>query len=182
MVCDNLRYSLSLRLDIRLYLRQCRLNLNNSDMDVTIRKLNATDYALLTELLSVYKEAFELTNQTWPEGPYLRQILDNPAITFMAAIHQQRVVGGLTAYTLPSVYRPASELYLYDLAVLPRCQRDGVGTSLLRQLIEDCRGKGIKEIFVQADIPDEHAIRFYRKNGGISEDVIHFSFPIQSHL
>jgi GNAT superfamily N-acetyltransferase len=40
---------------------------------------------------------------------------------------------------LPSVYHSASEVYLYDFAVLARWQRKGVGTLLLQALIEDCR-------------------------------------------
>lgn len=145
-------------------------------MDFVIAKLTPVDYPLFEELLGVYKEAFDLTDSVWPPSDYLEQLLNNPTMTFMVAIYRERVIGGLTAYTLPSVYHQASEIYLYDLAVRNDWQRRGVGTLLLQQLIAYSTRLGIKEIFVQADSPDRHAIDFYERNGGIPENVIHFSF------
>jgi aminoglycoside 3-N-acetyltransferase I len=99
---------------------------------------------------------------------------------FLVATRKGKVVGSLTAFTLPSVYYPASELYIYDFAVRPACQRQGIGTAMLKELRDHCTRSGIKEIFVQADRPDHHAIEFYQKNGGTPEDVIHFSFDVPS--
>jgi aminoglycoside 3-N-acetyltransferase I len=146
-------------------------------MDFVITKLGPTEYPLLEELLRVYKEAFGLTDQIWPPFAHLQQLLHNSTMIFLVAIHRQKVIGGLTAYTLPSVYHQAAEVYLYDLAVKNDYQRKGVGTLLVKELIAYCTRLGIKEIFVQADLPDNHAIDFYTKNGGIPENVIHFSFP-----
>jgi aminoglycoside 3-N-acetyltransferase I len=147
-------------------------------MELEIARLSPADYPLLHQLLGVYREAFGLTDHIWPPSAYLAQLLNNPTVTFMVATHQQKVIGGLTAYTLPSVYRQAAEVYLYDLAVRNDWQRKGVGTLLLQELIAHSTRLGIKEIFVQADAPDRHAIDFYAKNGGIPENVFHFSFPI----
>jgi aminoglycoside 3-N-acetyltransferase I len=88
------------------------------------------------------------------------------------------VIGGLTAYILPSLYYPGSEAYLYDLAVAAPWKRQGIGTALLKALKEHGTPVDIKEIFVQADRPDQHAIDFYTPNGGIPGDVIHFSFAV----
>jgi aminoglycoside 3-N-acetyltransferase I len=142
--------------------------------------LTTTDYHQLTELLDVYKEAFGLTDFRQPPADYLKTLLHHPTMLFLVATRNGKVVGGLTAFTLPSVYYPASELYIYDLAIRPKNQRQGIGTALLKELREHCTRSGIKEIFVQADRPDRHAIEFYRKNGGTPEDVIHFSFDVPS--
>jgi aminoglycoside 3-N-acetyltransferase I len=148
-------------------------------MDLVIAKLTPADYPLFEELLGVYKEAFGLRDPVWPPPAYLEHLLNNPTMTFMVAIYRQKVIGGLTAYTLPSVYHQASEVYLYDLAVRNEWQRRGVGTSLLQQLIDYSTKLGIKEIFVQADSTDSHAIDFYKRNGGIPENVVHFSFHMR---
>jgi aminoglycoside 3-N-acetyltransferase I len=146
-------------------------------MDITIKHLTATDYPKLIELLDVYKEAFGLTEFNLPSADYLHGLLSHPTMLFNVAIRSGKVVGGLTAFTMPSVYYPGSELYIYDFAIRPAFQREGIGSALLKDLRAWCTRNGIKEIFVQADRPDRHAIEFYKKNGGIPEDVIHFSFP-----
>ncbi|MGZ7068899.1 MAG: GNAT family N-acetyltransferase [Methanobacterium sp.] len=57
-----------------------------------------------------------------------------------------------------------------------RFQRKGIGTRLIVELKKISCNKGDKEIFLQADIEDGHAIEFYKEIGGIPENVIHFSF------
>jgi len=146
-------------------------------MDIKINKLTPDDYPLLMELLDVYKEAFGLHDYHYPPVEYLESLLYHPTMLFVVAVHNGKAVGGLTAFTLPSVYFPASELYIYDFAIRPAFQHEGIGSALLKDLRAWCTRNGIKEIFVQADRPDRHAIEFYKKNGGIPEDVIHFSFP-----
>lgn len=140
--------------------------------------LTPSDYSLLNELLDVYEEAFELAGYVKPSSVYLDQLLRHPAMQFWVATQERKVIGGLTALILPSVYFPAAEVYIYDLAVKIDHQRQGVGTLLLQELKSHCKKAGVREIFVQADKPDKHAIDFYLKNGGVPEDVIHFSFPL----
>ena len=145
-------------------------------MDILM--LTPADYPLLSELLDVYKEVFGLAEYVKPPADYLQQVLENPVVQFWVARYEGEVIGGLTAYVMPSVYFPAEEVYLYDLAVRASYQRQGVGMLLLQGLKDYCSRSGVKEIFVQADLPDKHAIDFYLKNGGVPEDVIHFSFAI----
>jgi ribosomal protein S18 acetylase RimI-like enzyme len=147
------------------------------DRHITIKKLTPTDLPLLTELLDVYKEAFALSEFRQPSIDYLQGLLEHPTTLFFVAADNEKTVGGLTAFILPSVYYPASELYIYDFAIRPAYQRQGIGTALLQELKAYCTRSGIREIFVQADRPDHYAIAFYEKNGGTPEDVIHFSFP-----
>lgn len=145
-------------------------------MDVHL--LEFTDYLLLNELLDVYEEAFELTGYNKPGGEYLEQLLQHPTMQFWVVMQEGKVIGGMTTLIVPSVYSPSSEVYIYDLAVRPIHQRQGVGSLLLLELKKHAAGAGIKEIFVQADRPDTQAIDFYLKNGGVPEEVIHFSFPL----
>jgi ribosomal protein S18 acetylase RimI-like enzyme len=79
---------------------------------------------------------------------------------------------------MPSVYYPASEVYIYDLAVESAWQRKGIGRNLIAALKDYCKGLGCKYIFVQADLVDQHAIDFYRSTGGKQEDVVHFDYEL----
>jgi GNAT superfamily N-acetyltransferase len=148
-------------------------------MSVSVTILTPRDVPLLIELLDVYKEAFGLTDFVKSPASHLSDLLQHTAMLFLVAQDDQKVVGGLTAFTLPSTYYQGSEIYLYDFAILPARHRQGIGTLLLQELKAYGLRSGVKEIFVQADRPDKHAIDFYLKNGGIPEDVIHFTYPLR---
>ena len=147
-------------------------------MEISVIKLGPGDSAKFGELLDVFAAVFEMNGFIQPPPDYLEKLLLQDGLTVLTAIYQGSVVGGLTAYTLASVYSPSAEMYIYDLAIKTSFQRKGAGSLLLKELKDHCRRAGIKEIFVQADRPDQHAIDFYTKNGGSAEDVLHFSFPV----
>ncbi|HSI21089.1 MAG TPA: GNAT family N-acetyltransferase [Verrucomicrobiae bacterium] len=132
----------------------------------------------LTGLIELYKEVFELSNFILPPSAHIQSLLENPEIVFLAAYHEGRIVGGLTAYVLPSVYAEKHEMYLYDLAILTSHQRKGIGRQLLEELKNHARGLNVSEIYVQADIVDDGALAFYRATGGIEEDVRHFGYKV----
>jgi aminoglycoside 3-N-acetyltransferase I len=134
----------------------------------------------LTRLLEIYREVFELPHFVIPPEPHLRSLLDNQAIIFLAAFEGKQMVGGLTAYILPSVYAEKPEMYLYDLAIRTAFQRRGIGRELLAALKEHARARNVSEIYVQADIADAGALAFYRATGGIEEDVRHFGYTVSA--
>jgi ribosomal protein S18 acetylase RimI-like enzyme len=94
------------------------------------------------------------------------------------ALLEEKVVGGLTAYTLQQYYSERPLVYIYDLAVLSHYQRQGIGKLLMEEITAFCKGIGMEEVFVQADQVDQHAIEFYQATGGIAEQVVHFYYPL----
>lgn len=147
-------------------------------MNVEIYKLTENDLEKLIEQIKLYAAVFETPDFKMPAADYLQTLLEKEHIIFLVALFGAEVVGGLTAFVLPSVYFAASEIYVYDLAVKTEHQRKGVGTQLIAELKNRCAALGHKEIFVQADLEDRHAIDFYRKTSGSPEDVIHFSYAL----
>ncbi len=100
---------------------------------------------------------------------------------FMAfvATMEHEVVGGLTVYILDQYYKDQPLAYIYDLAVSERFQRRGVGTKLIDFLKDYCRARGFEEIFVQADVVDEYALKFYRSTGITEEEEVrHFYYSL----
>jgi aminoglycoside 3-N-acetyltransferase I len=144
---------------------------------IAVQRLSPADLNRLIELIRLYERAFEMKDFMLPGQPYLQSLLERPDVSFLVALIDNQVVGGLTAYDLPSVYSAANEVYLYDLAVVPEWQRRGVGRLLLAALGDCCRQRGDVEFFVQAEADDTGAIEFYRAVGGSGEEVLHFSFP-----
>ena len=148
-------------------------------MKTEYKKLKIEDLGYLTELIKVYEEVFEMKNFTLPTAQYLQSLLEKETVIFYVAVIDKKVVGGLTAHVLPSTYFTSSEVYIYDLAVETEFQRKGIGRHLIKSLKEYCVSLGLKEVFVQADLEDRHAIDFYRATGGIAESVVHFSYKLK---
>lgn len=145
---------------------------------ITFRKLENNDLRTLTELIELYSIVFETEDFTLPNRQYIKSLLDKDNIIFYAALLDNIVIGGLTAYILPSVYYPSSQVYIYDLAVKVSMQRQGIGKELISALKNYCKKLKHKEIYVQADLEDQHAIDFYKATGGRSASVIHFSYDL----
>ena len=57
-------------------------------------------------------------------------------------------------------------------------RRKGVATALIRALQRIAKERRAYVIFVQADPPDEPAIRLYQSLG-TREDVLHFDIPVE---
>jgi aminoglycoside 3-N-acetyltransferase I len=149
-------------------------------MNAEIRKLEPAGAEKFSELIDVYADVFEMDAFVKPPLDYLRALLEKEFVIVFVATLENAVIGGLTAYVLPSPYFESAEVYVYDLAVATEYQRQGVGAKLMRGIREHCAASGMKEVFLQADYEDEHAVDFYRKIGGAREDVIHFSFALES--
>jgi ribosomal protein S18 acetylase RimI-like enzyme len=149
-------------------------------MNIELIQLDVTQAKELMDLLLIYEDVFGMHDFEMPPVSYLEQLLEKEHILFFVARHNDRVVGGLTAYLLSSPYAETAEIYIYDLAVKTSYQRKGVGTQLVGAINAYCRDQKLKEVFVQADVADDYAIDFYRKTGGIAEDVIHFSYPVKN--
>lgn len=147
-------------------------------MDISIKQLLPGDLAEFRQLLGVYADVFEMKGFSMPGDLYLGGLLARKEFIVFVASTPDGVTGGLTAYTLPSYYEESSEVYVYDLAVRSEFQRKGVGRQLIEALAAYCRTHGVREFFVQADAPDEHALKFYSALGGIPEQVVHYNYPV----
>lgn len=141
------------------------------------KKLGPSDLDNLKGMVRLYGRVFdEIVDM--PEDGYLNELLTKKSLLFYVALLDGRVIGGLTAHVLPSVYFASSEVYVYDFAVDKRYQGQGVGAELLAALKDYCGGQGYREIFIQASAADKQALNFYQKTGGIGEQVFHFSYPL----
>ncbi|MEO6130740.1 MAG: GNAT family N-acetyltransferase [Saprospiraceae bacterium] len=143
-----------------------------------IKQLTSQDLILFQELIFVFEDVFEMKNFAIPNQNHLQNLLDKPDFMVFVALLENKVVGGLTAYILPSVYFSGSDVYLYDLAVKTEHQRKGIGRQIIIELKEYCRQLGHREIFVQADIDDQHALDFYKATGGQPANVIQYSYGL----
>lgn len=136
----------------------------------------SADLDLMRALNDVFALAFEdtVSYQTKrPSDEYLNALIARRDFIPLVAIVDRKVVGGLAAYVLTKFEQERSEIYIYDLAVLESHRRFGIATGLINKLREIAREVGAYVICVQADPPDEPAVKLY-ESMGVREDVYHF--------
>lgn len=143
---------------------------------VTYKKLYSGDEKGFYDLVLLFNDVFELENNVNEEN--IKQLLNNPNFVCLVALYYHEVIGGITAYELMSYDSPGSVMYVYDLAVQNRHQRSGIGRGLVSELFAECREKGMKELFVQTEEADDHAVQFYQKLGGESFKTRQFHFNL----
>jgi aminoglycoside 3-N-acetyltransferase I len=145
-------------------------------MNIQIQKLRSADIDKFTDLIRVFENVFEMTNLTIPEKHYLIQLLESENFFVFVALSNNKVVGGLTAYTLQQYYAVSPLVFIYDIAIKAAAQRQGIGKQLISTLTNYCKDKGYEEMFVLADEVDEHAIEFYRSTKATEGRVVNFNY------
>lgn len=152
-------------------------------MAYTYKQLHETDVPLLHELLRVFGAAFEgvaTYQKAIPRSEYLQALLAKPTFIALVALDADGlVVGGLAAYVLEKFEQERSEVYIYDLAVAEEHRRKGIARNLITELKRIAKEKGAYIIYVQADPPDEPAVKLYQSLG-TREDVYHFDISVDA--
>ena len=140
-----------------------------------VKWLARADLHTFKSLIHMFSVVFE-DEPSLGSDAHLIKLLENTSFLVIAAISENEVIGGLTAYELPMVHIDGSEMFLYDMAVRPEYQRMGVGRALVQSLKEYCAKHKIGTFFVMAHEEDVHALEFYHATGGKSEKVVNFVY------
>lgn len=144
-------------------------------MSLVTRRLTHHDADLARRLFALMADVFGEAQDPL-STPYLSRLLACERFWAIAALDGDRLLGGLTAHTLPMTRTEASEVFIYDIAVRVDRQRRGVGRALVAALRDACGAQGIDVVFVPADDADTHALDFYRALGGAPSPVTFFTF------
>lgn len=143
---------------------------------ISVRRLLPGDEAATAAMVAMMNAVFDEPSEPL-SADYVAAILRRDSFWAIAAFDGTEVVGGLTAHTLPMTRSPASEIFIYDLAVRTDLQRQGVGSRLMQQLAAAAARQGISEIFVPADNEDTGALEFYLAQGSTPSPVTIFTLP-----
>lgn len=142
---------------------------------VQLRRLSVADTALARATFTMMAEVFDEGVGVLSDA-YLRDLLAREPFWALAALRDGQPVGGITAHALPMTRAEGTELFIYDLAVAPGHQRQGIGRGLVQALRTQAAAAGITVSFVPADNDDDHALEFYRALGGAPAPVTIFTF------
>ncbi len=148
---------------------------------ITIKQLEKQDFVNFVDLVKLFGSVFEIENFSLPSIKHLQSLFDRDDFEVFAALKDDKVVGGLTIYLLQQYYAIKPLAYLYDLAVDPRYQGQGIGKKLIEKTKISYTIKGFEEMFVQAGGSDNKALDFYRKTAPSEEDkVVHFTYKLNT--
>jgi aminoglycoside 3-N-acetyltransferase I len=144
--------------------------------DVIFLRLGSSNLADFRQLLVLFAETFETESFVLPPADHLQQLLSDSSIVLFAALKKNKVIGGMSVYILPGYYSSRPMAYIYDLAVHPAFQRQGIGRKLIGELEQYCSLHNLGEAFVQAESEDTDAVLFYRALGGNETAAAQFTF------
>lgn len=150
----------------------------SNDFEFEVVRLHKGDIKLFVKLIELFHEVFDSEDKRMADKSHLKKLLHKDGFIVLAAVHGNKIIGGLTAYEMPLYYSSGSEVYIYDMAVDTAYQRKGIGKDLIAELKKVCTSKNVKTIFVEAHATDHYAIDFYRSSGGNPEQVVHFNYEL----
>jgi aminoglycoside 3-N-acetyltransferase I len=146
--------------------------------EILTRRLVAGDTELAIGAFAMMAAVFEEGGPPLSRG-YVDRLLAREGFWAFVAVAGGEIVGGLTAHALPMTRDERTEMFIYDVAVRPDYQRQGVGRHLMAAVRVAARGRGIDDVFVAADEDDAHALDFYRSLGGSPSMSAIFTFPAE---
>ncbi|TAE25788.1 MAG: GNAT family N-acetyltransferase [Candidatus Kapaibacterium sp.] len=152
-------------------------------MDIHLQYLTDADVPDFTALLAVFAEVFEWEHPTLPRAAHLQKVLGDSTFIALVAKVESVIIGGLTAHILNRYDTEKPSAYIYDIAILPAFQRQGIGTLLIQKLHDYCRENGFSEMFVQAETDDTQAVNFYQKTEITTQiQAVHFTYSFDKEL
>lgn len=148
-------------------------------MTLALQILKSENIKEFVDLILVFEDVFEMKNFNLPSQQHLQKLLNQENFYAVTAKINDQVIGGLTVYVLDQYYAEKPLAYIYDLAVLTRYQRKGIGRKLIAFTNQYFKEQGFEEVFVQADEIDDYALEFYRSTNPTEEEKVrHFYYTL----
>jgi aminoglycoside 3-N-acetyltransferase I len=103
-----------------------------------------------------------------PQAEATRRFLVEPTHHLFLAEEDGRAVGFITGVETTHPDK-GTEMFIYELGVVPAARRRGVATALVRSLAEIARDRGCYGMWVGTEADNEAAQGTYRKAGATEE-------------
>jgi ribosomal protein S18 acetylase RimI-like enzyme len=140
-------------------------------MSVEFRMLSPDDAQLF---LRVAPDVFDGE----PDPVRVAAYLSTPGHHMLVALDEGEIVAQVAAIVHRHIDLP-TELYIDNLGVTPRLQRQGIGRELVRRVMDFGRSIGCEEAWVGTEPENERARRLYEKIGAEGEDFVMYVFELQ---
>ena len=133
---------------------------------ITIKRLGPPDLKTARELFVYFQIDDGIEEPSIPSDQYLEALLRKEDFYVLAALDQEILAGGLTAFSLPLYKTESLEMFLYEIGIKPAYRQQGIAQQLINSLLALCRDLGISELFVGTSPNNKAAIKLYETSGG----------------
>src|SRR5690606_35905227 len=120
--------------------------------EIVIRPARVED---VPQIMAIERASYSMP---WTEATF-RGLIERSDADVLAAEVGGRVVGYAAWWVV------VDQGELGNLAVAPEWRRRGVGTRLLEAVIEQSRGRGVRELFLEVRVSNDGAQRLYQRHG-----------------
>ncbi|WIV11521.1 GNAT family N-acetyltransferase [Proteiniborus sp. MB09-C3] len=138
------------------------------------RKLHLSDLELVLQMENDFRSNFIFEENA-------RQFLSNPINWIFACIQEDQIIGFAYGYELNRLDNKGNMLYIHEVGVLPKFQKQGIGFQILTDIKNLCKLTGICRFFLFTQKHNIAACALYEKAGGektssIQEDDVTYFF------
>lgn len=111
------------------------------------------------------------------DARWMAAFLDDPSHHMLLASIDRQVVGMISAvcYVHPD---KAPELWINEVGVTPAHQRRGIGTALVRAMLDHARGLGCREAWLGTESANVAARGLYARVGGREQAMVAVTFEL----
>ena len=142
---------------------------------LTVRRLARDEEDAALQTLQLMVDVFD-EGGSGLHREYVQRLLADVNVWLYAAFAGSVPVGGFSAHVVPMTRSMSSELFIYDIAVRADLQRQGIGRLLVDAARLDAARAGLESVWVLAEVEDEHAVAFYRRQGAEPTEAIMFTW------
>ncbi len=134
---------------------------------MSVRELHDEDRVTLRRMmLSDVEQVLEVEHRSftapWSRQAFLTELADNHLARYIVAEYQGRVIG------YAGIWLIVDEGHVTNIAVHPDFRGRHLGETLLRALMAECVGKGIRRMTLEVRVSNTIAQNLYRKLGFVS--------------
>lgn len=123
------------------------------------RKLCISDLELVLQMNNDFRSGFISAENA-------KQFLLNPMNCIFTCIEEKQIIGFAYGYELNRLDDKGNMLYIHEVGVLPRYQRQGIGLEILTEIKNLCRIRRICRFFLFTQKHNVAACALYEKAGG----------------
>ncbi len=138
---------------------------------IEIIKVSKKDLTVITDLIVNVINNDDSTCKPL-SNKNLEKLLDDHRSYLFAAIIDGRVVGYVLAYRFPSLYSEGFLAYLYDIEVLQKHRRKGVGKLLIETMLANLKSDGVKELWLGTAVDNAEGQGLFSSTGAEKSDEI----------
>jgi ribosomal-protein-alanine N-acetyltransferase len=122
-------------------------------VSLSIERMRAAD---LDEVLAIERASFSLP---WSRGAFLYEIEQNQVARCWVLRQKRRVVGYLCLWEI------ADEVHITNIAVHPDSRRQGLGRTILKQILDDARRRALRVVVLEVRPSNTEARALYDSFG-----------------